>query len=91
MSLSWPAVPVANAYAVTRGNLASKAPNQYGNCLANDLTTLGYDDSTVPAPGEGFFYLVHGVNVACGAGSLGTTSTEEPRVNASPGACPVGP
>jgi hypothetical protein len=89
--LSWPAVPGANAYAVTRGNLASKAPNQYGNCVANGLVSPNYVDPSLPAPGQGYFYLVQGVNITCGAGSLGTTSTEEPRVNSSPGACPVGP
>src|SRR6185436_12684971 len=74
--LSWPAVLGANAYAVTRGNLAEKAANQYGSCIASGFVQTSYVDLATPAPGQGYFYLVQGVSFTCGVGSLGTTSTE---------------
>jgi hypothetical protein len=85
--LSWPAVIGADAYWVTRGDLAAKATNQYGNCIANNVPSTSYTDPTIPAPGHGFFYLVQAGSVTCGPGSLGTTSSELQRVNASAGAC----
>jgi hypothetical protein len=86
-SLTWFAVTGADAYSVTRGDLSSKAANQYGSCLANGLTAPSYDDATVPSPGRGYFYLVQAQNFDCGLGSLGTTSTEQQRGNANVGAC----
>ena len=86
-NLAWGAVSGANAYSVTRGDLASKAAQQYGSCLVEGLTSTTHDDTDVPSPGQGFFYLVQAQNLTCGMGSLGTTSTEQPRTNSNPGAC----
>jgi len=86
-NLSWSAVTGADAYSITRGDLASKAANQYGSCLADGLALASYDDTAVPAVGQGFFYLVQAQNFDCGMGSLGVSSTEQQRINASAGAC----
>jgi N-acetylneuraminic acid mutarotase len=86
-NVSWNPVAGADAYSITRGDLASKGPGQYGGCLANGLPTPDYDDTDAPGPGQGFFYLVQAQNFDCGLGSLGTSSSEQQRVNTNPGAC----
>jgi N-acetylneuraminic acid mutarotase len=86
-NLAWPAVPDADVYAVTRGDLAAKAVSQYGACMSDNVATPSYDDTTVPAPGQGFFYLVQAQNYDCGLGSMGTTSSEQQRTNSNPSAC----
>jgi N-acetylneuraminic acid mutarotase len=86
-NLTWSAVNDTDAYSVTRGDLASKAADQYGTCQADGLPSSSYDDATVPPPGQGFFYLVQAQNYDCGLGSLGTTSSEEQRINSNPSAC----
>jgi hypothetical protein len=86
-NLSWGAVPNADAYSVSRGDLSAKEPSQYGSCLVNGLVATGYDDPIVPAPGLGFFYMVQAQNFECGLGSLGTMSGERTRVNVNAGAC----
>jgi hypothetical protein len=87
-NLAWNAVVAAEYYFVTRGDLASLASSEYGSCVAEWLVSTGYDDADVPGPGQGFGYLVGTYNSVCGAGSLGTTSTEQQRINTNPGACP---
>jgi hypothetical protein len=90
-NLSWNAVAAADAYSVTRSEFASIGSNEYGSCVADGQSTTGYNDTDVPSPGHGFGYLVQGHSVLCGAGSLGTTSTEQQRVNANAGACTGSP
>jgi hypothetical protein len=86
-NLSWPSIVGADVYSVSRGDLASKGPSEYGSCVASGLLAPAFDDTAVPAPEQGFFYLVRGESLACGAGSLGTTSSGQQRINANPGAC----
>jgi hypothetical protein len=86
-NLTWVAVGDTDAYSVTRGDLASRAANQYGGCLAEGLSSPSYDDATMPSPGEGFYYLVQAQNYDCGLGSLGATSSELQRTNSNAGAC----
>jgi hypothetical protein len=85
--LSWSAVPGVDAYAVTRGTLATLAVGEYGSCLADGLTSNDLGDPDLPLPGEGFVYLVQGQDYDCGLGGLGFDSFETPRVNADPGGC----
>jgi hypothetical protein len=49
-----------------------------------------FDDPAVPAPGQGYFYLVQAQSFDCGLGPLGTTSSEQERTNLNPGACQGG-
>ena len=85
--LTWGTVPGADTYAVTRGELAQLAPDQYGPCRASGLTGTSFTDPEVPAPEAGFFYLVQGASDECGMGSLGFRSDEVARTNASSGSC----
>jgi len=86
-NLSWDTLPEADAYSVTRGDLSSKGLNQYGPCLANGLSGGSYDDPDVPAPDQGFMYLVQAQNFDCGLGSLGLMWDEQERGNANASAC----
>jgi hypothetical protein len=65
--VEWGEVPAARSYRVVRGDLASLADTgqvyDLGAlaCLASELaatTTAGLEDTSVPSPGESFFYLV---------------------------------
>jgi hypothetical protein len=78
----------ADGYALTRGDLGSLGPGQYGACLASDLPEPGYDDLEPAAASAGHAYLVRADSGACGAGSLGQTSQGVERVNEDPQACP---
>ena len=51
------------------------------------ITASVYEDTTLPAPGEGFTYLVQGYSDTCGLGTLGLDSTETNRSNSNPAAC----
>jgi len=69
--LSWSYDAMAASYSITRGSISALAPGYYGACLVEGVTTPTYDDPDVPAPGEGFLYLIQPWTPACGAGSLG--------------------
>lgn len=85
--LSWSEASGADAYSVLRGGLDDLSAGSYGDCLAEGVNSLSFDDLTVPGPANGFFYLVQADNFDCGLGLLGFTSEEEERVNLAPGAC----
>jgi hypothetical protein len=57
--------------------------------LANGVRGTTYNDTQVPDPGQGFFYLIQGQNweSACGLGTLGFSSSEFKRANTALGAC----
>ncbi len=84
--LSWLPAAAADAYSITRGDLASLAPGQYGAAIAEGVGGTAYADSDALAAGEGFFYLVQAQNYDCGLGPLGYDSEEQERVNQDPGA-----
>ena len=87
--LSWPATPSATYYDVAKGDLVDLRSGSYGGCLEDDLPATGTTDSSIPAPGAGYFYLVRGINGStCAAGSYGTDSDGEERLNDDPAACP---
>ena len=46
---------------------------------STDTTTAGYEDTLVPAPGEGFFYLVE-YNDGAFLSSYGSVSASKPRL-----------
>ncbi|HEX6850749.1 MAG TPA: thrombospondin type 3 repeat-containing protein [Candidatus Polarisedimenticolaceae bacterium] len=85
--LSWTTAAAADRYQVTRGILRSFTGGDYGPCLAQGIAGTATEDASVPAAGEGFFYLVAGQNFDCGTGPLGTTSEESERSNSNPGSC----
>ncbi len=87
--VGWSAAPSADRYDVTRGALSALAPGAYGPCLADDLAEPFVDDGAMPAAGDGYLYLVRGVDAGCGgAGDYGSDSTGASRSNADPAACP---
>jgi hypothetical protein len=85
--LTWTATAGAEAYSVTRGDLAAVDTWVYGPCLAQGVPGTTYDDVAVPAPGEGFLYLIQPWTSACGAGTLGQMSPAVERLNADPARC----
>jgi hypothetical protein len=69
--LHWTFDAVAVSYSITRGAISSLAPGEYGACLVEDLVSPSYEDADLPAPGQGFFYLVQPWTPSCGAVTLG--------------------
>ena len=89
--LGWSAVPGADSYSVTRGSISSVAEGDYGLCLMSRITASVYEDTALPAPGEGFVYLVQGFSNDCGLGTLGFDTSETERLNTNPDACSDSP
>jgi hypothetical protein len=85
--LGWQAAAGGDTYSVTRGDLASLDYGSYGDCVAEDVAGVEFEDSGMPAPGQGFGYLVQGESLACGLGLLGFDSGEGVRANLDAGAC----
>jgi len=86
--LRWSNAAGADSFAVTRTLLSTLSTDNYGSCLASDLLIQMFDDAEIPTAGDGFGYLVHGVDSLCGPGTLGFTSTGSERLNTDPQACP---
>jgi N-acetylneuraminic acid mutarotase len=84
--LAWSAVAGADAYPITRGNVAALGPGDYGDCHAIAVTASA-EDLDMPGSGQGFAYLVQAESVECGAGTLGYDGRERERLNLNAGAC----
>ncbi|HEX6851367.1 MAG TPA: thrombospondin type 3 repeat-containing protein [Candidatus Polarisedimenticolaceae bacterium] len=70
--LTWTRTAQGHAYNVYRGTLQS--PWVYDeSCFETESPDATADDATIPAPGQGFFYLVSAKNL-CGESSHGRTS-----------------
>ena len=85
--LTWSPTWRADGYAVSRVSLGELSPGEYGSCLASGLVATEYEDGEVPAPGEGYGYLVQAVDTVCGVGPLGFGPPGVERSNASPASC----
>jgi len=84
--ISWTGVSTASSYNVVRGDLdyLAEQPDHYDlglvKCIessSGDTTTTGYEDATLPAPGETFFYVIE---YKWPLSSFGTESAQKPRV-----------
>lgn len=84
-TLDWSVSAGVDAYNLYRGTLGTAGFAYDHACLTAGIPAPPAGDSQEPAPGEGFYYLLSGVN-PCGEGSLGTDWTGQPRPNAIP--CP---
>ena len=84
---SWPGATGASLYAVTRGTLSEVRAGSYGECVVPTQTERSHDDTTTPAPGEGFVYLIRGISDACGIGTLGAGPGGFERINSDADAC----
>jgi hypothetical protein len=99
--LSWGAHAGADGYDVVRGSLALLGSTggdftaATHACLASDTVDSSVEDAEVPAEGEGYWYLVRGVNL-CIDGSYNAAATDtqvasrDPEVEDS-GFCSSGP
>jgi hypothetical protein len=96
--LSWSAVPGATGYDVVRGSLITlhssggDFTSAVAACSGNDHAGTSVESLEAPGTGEGFFYLVRGVNCA-GTGTYDTDATSQVQlrdaeIDASPSACP---
>jgi hypothetical protein len=73
------AASFADTYDVSRGAIAD-LPSGLGSCFATGSSSLTVVDADVPAPGEGFAYVVRGVDAGCGGpGPAGFDSAGTPR------------
>jgi hypothetical protein len=88
MRLLWPAAEGADAHAVSRAMISLLSTNEFGQCVEASLTQNSFDDAQTPPPGDGFAYLVQGVNAVCGSGTLGPGFGDAERSNLDPQACP---
>lgn len=90
-TLAWPLLPAADRYDVSRGRIAELRAGTFGQCrtaVDPDPADGTFHDTTSPGAGDGFFYLVRGVDAGCGgAGTWGSGSSGVERVNTDPAAC----
>lgn len=79
--LTWGSAPSVETFDVARGLLTTISSGDYGECIIRGLTAAEYDDTDAPPPqGDGFAYLVRGVDTGCGgAGSWGQDSAGSER------------
>jgi aminopeptidase N len=87
--LAWQPAPGAETYQVSRGLLGASHAGAYGPCLDSLVTDTFLGDPDTPPAGDGFLYLVRGVDSGCGgAGTWGSASSGAERINGDALACP---
>lgn len=84
-TLVWDAEKSVGDYNVYRGTLSS-LPGGYGTCLQSAIGTQTASDSSIPAPGTAFFYVVTAENRIDEEGTKGFDSSGAERTNPTP--CP---
>jgi hypothetical protein len=84
-TLTWLWEPASTSYDVYSGALPS-LPGGFGVCATSQVAGTSWSDVTVPAPGNGLFYLVTGVNRLREEGTKGHASSGAERDNPAP--CP---
>ncbi len=78
--LSWSPESTVSSHDVVRGGLTSLPPGASAVCLATGAASPPVLDGAVPAAGDGFWYLVRGVN-SCGRGPY---AEDDPTIPACP-------
>ena len=96
--LFWDAIAGATGYDTARGGLYALRSRRGDfkiatrDCIGNDLTDTTSDDGDVPAPGDGYWYLVRATS--CGgaasfdSGAPSQVASRDAGIEASPYACP---
>jgi hypothetical protein len=84
--LEWTPERSAGHYNLYRDLLVNLPGMGYGACEQPGIPAAGAVDTTVPGPGQGFFYLVTVANRLGHEGTKGQDSAGAPRPNPSP--CP---
>jgi hypothetical protein len=91
-TVSWSAEGLADLYDVSRGLLSALDGQDYGACQNHrdpDRTDTVFEDAEVLPAGDGYFYVVRGVDTDCPAtGTWGAASDGTERTNANPAGCP---
>ena len=96
-ALSWGTIAGASGYDLVRGDLRTLVEGggafatAIQACLADNTAALGMVESGTPASGEGFFYILRGVNCTGGSwdeGGSGQAAPRGPSLALSPAACP---
>jgi hypothetical protein len=85
--LAWPQAPAADAYSVTRSRVSQIDADSFGHCLVPMQTQDTIDDAEIPPTGDGFAYLIQGIDSTCGIGTLGAGPGGRERVNSDPDRC----
>jgi hypothetical protein len=85
LTLTWLSEPASTVYDVYSGSISS-LPGGYGFCAATRVAGISWIDATTPAPGNGLFYLVTGVNRLREEGTKGHATGGAERGNPAP--CP---
>ncbi len=94
--LAWSGAPGALAYDLTRGSLAVLRATGGNFTLASDtcpgdnVTTTTLDDPGLPPAGDGYWYLVRGLNCSAGTYDSGGTSqvgSRDAELAAAAGSC----
>jgi len=90
-TLEWNGAPFSDYYDVERELLSRLDGSDYGACQTSrdpDPTDTVFTEDQFPPAGDGFFFLVRGINRGCpAAGPRGTTSSGTTRDNTNPSAC----
>ena len=90
--LGWNPAPFAELYDLQRGLLSDLSNTNLGSCintLDTDRADTSFNDVAVPPVGNGFYYLVRGVDTECpSSGSWGTNSSGAERSNQNLARCP---
>lgn len=74
----------ADVYAVSRARIPKLSSSLLGRCLDSNLGQSWIDDPQTPPVGDGYAYLIQGVDTVCGGGTLGTGSGGAERNNLAP-------
>ena len=88
LRLQWVAAEGADLHAVSRAMISQLTATELGECIEPALAQSWFDDAQTPPPGDGYAYLVQGVDTVCGGGTLGPGSGTAERDNQDPLACP---
>ena len=83
-TLTWDPEPSVGDYDVYRGNVAELSGGGYGACLVSGVTATEAEDTSTPAPGQCFFYIVTARNRIVEEGTMGSNSSGTGRSNSTP-------
>jgi len=84
----WPYNGFVDTYSVARVLLSELGPGEYGQCIASGISGSSFIEGEPPPAGDGFGYLVRGVDSACGLGTLGADSSGRLRQDPDVEVCP---
>ena len=83
MTLVWDAEPGSDRYDVLRGTISSLSSTRDFSgaaCMANDVTGTSVVESTMPALGDGLYFLIRGIvgaQATCRRGTYGTPLSDD--------------